>query len=164
MTPEKPSCSDFIIATIRHLRPQSTKGRMIGVRFRRITDIVLELYSEEDYRSDLKSLLGTESVVIFSNSYWTSEYEDGHQIGSGVFRGVIDDISVLPIPSNDRHRWWIDKNSNIVEKPTNGRFSVMANVQMYVAADGLPKKLLSFVEVRPSVAETILESMQRNAD
>ncbi len=65
MTQEKPPCTDFIIAAIRRLRPKSAKGHIIGLHFCYLANVVLELYSENDFRLALNFLIESELVVVY---------------------------------------------------------------------------------------------------
>mgnify|MGYP003394765696 CR=1 FL=1 len=147
-----PTCRDFLIAAVRFLRPK--RKHVHAVRLAVAYHAALELYDEVDIRVALNEALKDGTLVVTGRFIETKEGKN-----------VTDELRMQKIlkeyPIGERS-WRLTPEGKPANRETDPHHIFTHRVMLYVAQDGLPKRLQK-VGSSPSaqVSQQILASIGR---
>ena len=148
--PKKPSCSDFIVATIRTTRPERKSlkpGTVAGKALRFIYSVAKQFYSEDVFRRSLNHLLANDVVLMVADVG-----EDSKEHEDRTYR--LQKISRIPTTALlERSSWSLDERGK--------QHQHMMHIHLYIVTDGLPDKVAKTISGNgTTVAEEIMASLQ----
>ncbi len=162
---DKPDCSEFIIEAARSLRQKPNRIRpptaSAGVALRRLYDIARDVYSEEEFRQGVKTLLNDGAVVVVARQ-GELECVDGQEHSKQT--GPSRDVKVSALPEQlpfGFGKWYLNESNLSVAAQVAGKYRSYHSILLYVVADGLPDKV-SNLDKRPNrrTAHDIIAAMQ----
>ena len=156
----KPSCSDFIIAAIKMIRPRSGKlkpNTAGGAKFCKIFRLARELYPTREIRSSIEDLIQKKRVVLATYLLtWKDGKCDSLDCGwmllSSIPKGArLEDLS-----------WTFDARGIAVKDGHYKTYKQYGQPTLYVKRDGLPMYVANLLgaPVRSTVQD-ILGSMSK---
>ena len=156
---KKPDCAEFIVAAIQEIRPKKIVPP--GVRLEYIAELTLQVYSEEEFRESLQQLIDRKCVVATCLRIPRTKSEGSWESGESTYvaiRKFPKEVALL------RPRWDWDSEENIADKNVAYMYYHCLRPKLYVAKDGLPKKVQALWKPKGSkttTAWTIIEKMQK---
>lgn len=140
MTQKKPACSEFLIASVKKLRkdPANIKsGTAAGVQLKKVFAIAFELYSVDEIRSTIETLLKSGELVLTARVVSKAK-DEGGKIESGSTR--TQQLKVLPVsPVLREGHWILDDDLKSVDPKMVSKYHLYWGIKLYITADGLPR-------------------------
>ncbi len=171
MITDKPACQDFLIEAIRALRrrPGNMRGyAAAGVPLEKLFAISSEAYTADEFRVGLKYLMDRKNVVLVARvaDYELTDVDASKKDDRYGTRGHrLTWLSSVPadLPAGQYERWKIGEDGMSVVRDDAVRFSEARWAMLYVAKDGLPKKVAVLLAGHGggATAQSIIEAMQK---
>jgi hypothetical protein len=142
MENRNPSCTNFIVAAIREVRPKTyglAHGTASGVSLKKIFLITTTIYSSEQFTKAMSKLLEKGTVILSAETY---TWSDGGHDKSYNHEGL---VRLINAPSKEfcmENDWFVDGEGKQLKPPikaATGRCH--NNIRLHVVADGLPARV-----------------------
>lgn len=159
---DKPTCADFIVAAIREIRCRSANlkpGTCAGVAMYKVYGIASEVYTDEEFREGLKTLMESDSVIVIGRGYDEKLNGEGKVSQKDCFR----DRRIFVFVSNFPLGLCLDGEGHPVDPELDWQQRILRRILLYVRVDGLPQKvqnlLFSMRGGKRITAQKVIESM-----
>ena len=135
MSSKKPNCQEFILQAIREIRrnPSNLKpDARAGVKLNRLWDVARNIFTEDEFRHSLNSLLENDIVLVtwkVRNQRGKNRYEKATKLSMST-----------PL---ETERWHREKPTfhNTDSSANKVRYETVHKIMLYITADGLPEKV-----------------------
>jgi hypothetical protein len=156
----RPVCSDFIIAAIRKERSNRTNmkpGTASGVALHRIFSMAREVYSNQEFRESLQTLIKNDVVILMAQ---TCEVRSEDSYRFWVRQKI---VHIPPRAPLIEHCWRLDSEGEPVNDRAARSPKTFCGLILYVTVDGLPATIAGTItENGMTKAEQIVASVHRS--
>ncbi|HEX3767977.1 MAG TPA: hypothetical protein VHT72_06340 [Puia sp.] len=161
---ERPLCSKFIIAAIRELRHHKNirAGASGGASFRIVRNFVLKIYTEQEFKEELKKLIDSGKLVFAGNC--TPFEIVGDKQRRQYTRMALAPFVLVDAPSTDEE-WFFNPDWELLkERPKAAvrKYQMMNYLKLYLVSDGLPTAIASLmVDEKDPILAKILKAANK---